>query len=141
MIKKFGTAHWEGQIKDGGGTISTETAALSDHPYGFNARFEGGKGTNPEELVGASHAGCFAMALSLGLTEAGYTPASIDAKSTISLEEKDGGFAVTHAHLDVTASVPGIEEEEFMQIAKATETGCPISKLLSCDISMDAKLS
>ena len=141
MIKKHGTANWQGQIKTGGGTISTQTAALKDHPYGFNARFEGGKGTNPEELIGAAHAGCFAMALSLGLTEAGYTPGNIDAKSTISLEEKDGGFAITAAHLEVSATVPDISEDEFMKIAKATETGCPVSKVLDCEISMDAKLA
>ena len=142
MINKFGTANWKGKIKEGGGTISTETAALKDQPYGFNARFEGGKGTNPEELVGAAHAACFAMALSLNLTENDYEAENIDAKSTLSLEKDsaDGGFKVSKAHIKVTATVPGISEEKFMELAKATKEGCPISKLLNADISMDAKL-
>ncbi|MBS1304190.1 OsmC family peroxiredoxin [Loktanella sp. SALINAS62] len=140
MIKKFGTANWQGTLKDGIGKVSTQTAALRDHPYGFNARFEDGKGTNPEELVGAAHAACFAMALSMGLGEKGYTATNIDAKSTVSLEQIDGGFAVTKAHIEVTASIPDISEDDFMTIAKATETGCPISKLLTADISLDAKL-
>ena len=140
MIKKHGTANWQGTLKDGIGHVSTETAALQEHPYGFKARFEGGKGTNPEELVGAAHAACFAMALSMGLGEKGYTAENIDAKSTVSLEEVDGGFAVTKAHIEVTAKVPDISESEFMEVAKATETGCPISKLLTAEISLDAKL-
>ncbi|MCA1775745.1 MAG: OsmC family peroxiredoxin [Paracoccaceae bacterium] len=142
MINKFGFANWKGTIKDGGGTISTETAALKEHPYGFKARFEDGKGSNPEELVGAAHAACFAMALSLNLTENDFEATNIDAKSTVSLEEDpaDGGFKVSKAHIEVTASVPGITEDKFMELAKATEKGCPISKLLNAEISMDAKL-
>lgn len=142
MINKFGFANWKGTIKDGGGTISTETAALREHPYGFKARFEDGKGSNPEELVGAAHAACFAMALSLNLTENDFEATNIDAKSTVSLEEDpaDGGFKVSRAHIEVTASVPGITEDNFMELAKATEKGCPISKLLNAEISMDAKL-
>lgn len=142
MINKFGTANWKGKIKEGGGTISTETAALKDQPYGFNARFEGGKGTNPEELVGAAHAACFAMALSLNLTENDYEAENIDAKSTLSLEKDtaDGGFKVSKAHIEVTATVPGISEAKFMELAKATKEGCPISKLLNADISLDAQL-
>lgn len=142
MINKFGTANWKGKIKEGGGTISTETAALKDQPYGFNARFEGGKGTNPEELVGAAHAACFAMALSLNLTENDFEAENIDAKSTLSLEKDSaaGGFKVSKAHVEVTATVPGISEEKFMELANATKEGCPISKLLNADISMDAKL-
>ncbi len=142
MINKFGTANWKGTIKDGGGTISTETAALKEHPYGFKARFEDGKGSNPEELVGAAHAACFAMALSLNFTENDFEATNIDAKSTVSLEEDpaDGGFKVSKAHIEVTASVPGITEDKFMELAKATEKGCPISKLLNAEITMDAKL-
>ena len=140
MIRKFGTAHWQGTLQEGIGTVSTETAALQKHPYGFQARFEGGKGTNPEELVGAAHASCFAMALSLNLGKMGLTADSIDVKSTVTLEEQTDGFAVTKAHLDVTASIPDATEEQFMEAAKATETGCPISKLLNAEISMDAKL-
>lgn len=141
MIKKHGTANWQGTLKDGIGKVSTQTKALTDHPYGFKARFEDGPGTNPEELVGAAHAACFAMAMSLNLGEKGYTADNIDSKSTIHLEEVDGGFAVTKAHIEVTATIPGISEEEFMEIAKATETGCPISKLLDAEITMDAKLA
>lgn len=142
MINKFGTANWKGTIKDGGGTVSTETAALKDHPYGFKARFEDGKGTNPEELVGAAHAACFAMALSLNLTENDFEAENIDVKSTVSLEKDpaDGGFKVSKAHIALTATVPGLSEEKFMELAKATEKGCPISKLLNAEISMDAKL-
>lgn len=140
MIKKHGTANWQGTLKYGIGKVSTQTAALQDYPYGFKARFEDGPGTNPEELVGAAHAACFAMAMSLNLGEKGCTADSIDAKSIVSLEQVDGGFAVTKAHIDVTATVPGITADEFMAVAKATEKGCPISKLLNAEITMDAKL-
>lgn len=141
MIKKHGTANWQGTLKDGTGKVSTQTKALTDHPYGFKARFEDGPGTNPEELVGAAHAACFAMAMSLNLGEKGYTADTIDAKSTVSLEEVDGGFAVTKAHIEVTATIPDISEEEFQEVAKATEKGCPISKLLNAEITMDATLA
>ncbi len=142
MITKFGTASWQGTIKEGGGTVSTETAALKDHPYGFKARFDDGKGTNPEELVGAAHAACFAMALSLNLTENDFEAENIDAKSTVSLEKDtaDGGFKVSKVHIEVTATVSGISGEKFMELAEATKEGCPISKLLNAEISMDAKL-
>ncbi|MBU2358205.1 MAG: OsmC family peroxiredoxin [Alphaproteobacteria bacterium] len=141
MIKKHGTANWQGTLKDGIGKVSTQTKALRDHPYGFKARFEDGSGTNPEELVGAAHAACFAMAMSLNLGEKGYTADNIDSKSTVHLEEVDGGFAVTKAHIEVTATIPGISEDEFMDVARATEKGCPISKLLNAEITMDAKLA
>jgi osmotically inducible protein OsmC len=140
MIKKHGTANWQGTLKDGIGKVSTQTAALQDYPYGFKARFEDGPGTNPEELVGSAHAACFAMAMALNLGEKGYTADSIDAKSTVSLEQVDGGFAVTKAHIDVTATIRGITAEEFMAVAEATEKGCPISKLLNAEITIDAKL-
>ncbi len=114
---------------------------LSDQPYGFNTRFEGAKGTNPEELIGAAHAACFAMAMSLGLGEAGFTADNIDAKSTVSLEEKDGGFAITKIHLDVTATIPDIDDAKFQEIAEATKQGCPVSKVLTgAEITMDARL-
>ncbi|QQA41375.1 OsmC family protein [Pelagovum pacificum] len=141
MIKKFGTANWQGDLKTGKGKISTETKVLDAVPYGFNTRFEGQKGSNPEELIGAAHASCFAMALSLNLGEAGLTADNIDAKSTVSLEEVDGGFAITKAHIEVTASVPGASEEQFTSAANATKTGCPVSKVLNCEITMDAKLA
>lgn len=143
MINKFGTANWQGKIKEGGGTISTETAALKNHPYGFNARFQSGKGTNPEELVGAAHAACFAMALSLNLTENEFEAENIDTKSIVSLEEdrKNGGFKVSKILIEITATVPRISEKKFMELAEATKSGCPISKLLNAEISMDAKLT
>lgn len=142
MIRKYGTANWKGGLKDGKGQVSTETGVLSDQPYGFNTRFEGEKGTNPEELIGAAHASCFAMALSLNLGEADLTADNIDAKSTVSLEEVEGGFAITKVHVEVTASVPGASEEQFQKAAEATKGGCPVSKVLTgAEITMDAKLA
>lgn len=141
MIKKHGTAFWKGGIKDGGGKVSTQTAVLHDVPYGYNARFEGGPGTNPEELIGTAHAACYAMAMSLGLGEAGLKADAIDVRSTVGLEEVEGGFAITTIHLDVSARVPGATPEQFAEIAEATKTGCPVSKVLTgAEITMDAKL-
>ncbi|GGL61732.1 OsmC family peroxiredoxin [Wenxinia marina] len=140
-IKKYGTAHWTGPLKEGQGKVSTETGALTDQPYGFKQRFEGVRGSNPEELIGAAHAACYAMALSLNLGEDGLTADDIDAKSTISLEEDpQGGFKITRAHLEVTAKVPGASQEQFDKAAQATKTGCPVSKLLNCEVTLDAKL-
>ncbi|MGR3463181.1 OsmC family protein [Limimaricola sp.] len=140
MINKHGTAKWSGGLKTGQGHVSTETGVLSDQPYGFNTRFEGKPGTNPEELIGAAHASCYAMALSLNLGEDELTADDIQVKSTVSLEEQDGGFAITKVHLDVTAKVPGASEEQFRKAAEATKTGCPVSKLLNAEVTMDAKL-
>lgn len=139
-IKKFGTAHWEGSIKEGKGTVSTESGALSAQPYGFNTRFEGVAGTNPEELIGASHAACFAMALSGILGGAGLTATALDAKSVISLEKQAEGFAVTAAHLTLTATIPGVTEEQFQELAAKAKAGCPISKLLKAEITLEATL-
>ncbi|SHI37493.1 OsmC family protein [Wenxinia saemankumensis] len=139
-IEKFGSAHWSGGIKTGGGHVTTQTKSILQHPYGFNARFEGGPGTNPEELVGTAHAACFAMALSGNLEGEDLKADSIDAKSTITLEKDGDGFTVTKAHVEVEAKVPGASEEQFQKIAKTTEETCPISKLLNCEITMDAKL-
>ncbi|MBB2195976.1 OsmC family protein [Gluconacetobacter sp. 1c LMG 22058] len=139
-IKKFGTAHWEGSIKEGKGTVSTESGALSAQPYGFNTRFEGVAGTNPEELIGASHAACFAMALSGILGGAGLTATALDTKSVISLEKQAEGFAVTAAHLTLTATIPGITEDQFQELAAKAKAGCPISKLLKAEITLEATL-
>ena len=139
MIRKA-WAVWNGGIKDGGGTISTETGALKEAPYGFKARFESGKGTNPEELIGAAHAGCFAMALSLVLGEAGFTPEKIETHADVSLEKSDGGFEITASHLKVVATIPGLDNGKFQEIANKAKTGCPVSKLLKANITMDAKL-
>lgn len=141
MIRKSGNAHWEGSLKDGEGRLGTESGAVNGVPYGFAKRFEGAEGSNPEELIGAAHAACFAMALSLNLGEAGFTADDIDAKSTVSLEQVDGGFAITRAHLEVTAKVPGADADAFRKAAEATKTGCPVSKVLNCEITMDATLA
>lgn len=139
-MKKTASAHWQGSLKEGKGTISTESGALKDNPYGFNTRFENAPGTNPEELIGAAHAGCFSMALSLMLGEEGFTPDSIDTKATVTLEKDGDGFAVTAVHLDMTARIPNIDQATFDEIANKAKTGCPISKLLNADISLDATL-
>ncbi|TYB91238.1 OsmC family protein [Oceaniovalibus sp. ACAM 378] len=140
MIKKSGSAKWSGGLKDGKGHVSTESGVLSDQPYGFNTRFEGAKGTNPEELIGAAHAACFSMAFSLILGNHDLVADEIATKATVALEEKDGGFAITKVHLDVTAKIPGASQEKFMEVANAAKSGCPVSKLLTAEITMDAKL-
>lgn len=139
MIKNA-SAVWKGGFKDGGGTISTETGVLNEAPYGFKARFEDGKGTNPEELIGAAHAGCFSMALSLMLGEAGLTAERIETRAAVSLDKVDGGFAITASHLEVVARIPGTDQAKFLEIADKAKTGCPVSKLLKARITMDAKL-
>jgi osmotically inducible protein OsmC len=136
----FGTAHWEGGLKDGKGRISTKSGAITDAPYGFASRFEGKPGTNPEELIGAAHAGCFTMALSLILGEAGFTAEAMDTRSEITLEKQDDGFAITKAHLTLKAKIPGIDEAKFKELAGKAEKGCPVSKLLKAEISLDASL-
>jgi osmotically inducible protein OsmC len=139
MIKKA-WAIWKGGFKDGAGTISTETGALDTAPYGFKARFENGKGTNPEELIGAAHAGCFSMALSLMLGEAGLTAENIETHAAITLDKVDDGFEITSSHLDVVAKIPGADQTTFAQIANKAKAGCPVSKLLKATITMDARL-
>ena len=139
MIKKA-WAVWKGSIKDGGGTISTETGVLSEAPYGFKSRFENGKGTNPEELIGAAHAGCFSMALALMLGEAGLTPESIETHAAVTLEKVAAGFAITASHLTVTAKIPGATEAQFQEIASKAKAGCPVSKLMNAEITMVASL-
>ena len=139
MIKKA-WAVWKGSLKEGGGTISTETGVLNEAPYGFKARFEDGKGTNPEELIGAAHAGCFSMALSLMLGEAGLTAEKIATHAAVTLEKVGDGFEITASHLDVVAKVAGADSAKFMEIANRAKTGCPVSKLLKAKITMDAKL-
>lgn len=140
MIKKSGSANWQGGLKDGTGTVSTESGVLDKVNYGFNKRFEGEKGSNPEELIAAAHASCYAMALSMVLGEAGYTAENLAAKATVTLDQVDGGFAVTKSHLELEAKVPGASEEAFMEAANGAKEGCPISKLLNAEITLDAKL-
>lgn len=140
MIKKTASAEWSGGIKDGTGFISTETRALDRHPYGFKARFEDGPGTNPEELIGAAHAGCFTMALSGKLGEAGMTATRLATKATVSLEKSDGGFTITAVHLELDAEIPGADQQKFDAAVKDAKENCPVSKLLNAKITLDAKL-
>ena len=139
MIKKA-WAVWTGGFKEGGGTISTESGALSEAPYGLQARFENGKGTNPEELIGAAHAGCFSMALSLMLGEAGLTPEKIETHAEVTLEKIGAILKITAIHLTVSARIPGTDNAKFQHIANMAKTGCPVSLLLKAAlITMDAK--
>lgn len=139
-MKKTASAHWQGDLKQGKGTISTESGALKENPYGFNTRFEDTPGTNPEELVGAAHAGCFSMAFSMLLGEEDFTPDSIDTKATVTLEKQSDGFSITAVHLEMQARIPGIDQAKFEEIAKKAKIGCPVSKLLNADITLDATL-
>ncbi len=139
MLRKA-SAVWNGGIKDGGGKISTDSGVLSDTQYSFSTRFEDGIGTNPEELIAAAHAGCFSMALSGQLGAAGLTADSINTTAAVRLEKLEDGFAVTKVHLDVTAKVSGATDEDFQTAAANAKAGCPISKLLKAEITMDAKL-
>lgn len=140
-IKKSGSAKWSGDLKTGKGFVSTQTGVLADQPYGFNTRFEDAKGTNPEELIGAAHASCFSMALSMVLEGHDLVADSIETKATVHLEQKDGGFHIPKVHLDVTATIPEATEEQFAEAAKTAKENCPISKLLTAEITMDAKLA
>lgn len=140
-MKQKASAVWNGSLKEGHGTISTGSGALVAKPYSFRTRFEGEQGTNPEELVGAAHASCFSMALSMILGMAGMTPEKIETETTITLEQKDGGFAVTASHLDVVATIPGASDAAFQECAAKAKAGCPISKLLNATITMDARLA
>jgi osmotically inducible protein OsmC len=139
MVRK-GSAEWKGGLKDGTGTVSSESGALSNLPYSFGARFESAKGTNPEELIGAAHAGCFSMALSGQLGGAGLKPESIRTTSVVTLEKVGDGFTVTKVHLEVTARVPGADQAAFDTAANAAKAGCPISRLLNAPITMEARL-
>ena len=139
-MQRKGSAHWTGGLKDGAGTVSTASGVLSNTQYSFSTRFENGNGTNPEELIAAAHAGCFSMALSAQLGNAGMTAESIDTTATITLDKTDAGFAITSSHLDVTVKIPGADRAKFEQAAKAAETGCPVSQLMKAKITMDAKL-
>lgn len=141
MINKSASANWKGGLKDGTGTISTESGVLDQVNYGFNKRFEGEAGSNPEELIAAAHASCFSMALSMILGDAGFTADDISTKAVVSLEKKDDGFAVTKSHLTVSAKVPEASAEDFAKAAETAKANCPISKLLDAEITMDATLA
>jgi osmotically inducible protein OsmC len=139
-MKRKASAVWKGDLKTGKGSISTESGVLKETQYSFSTRFENGVGTNPEELIAASHAGCFSMAFSAELGKAGFTPAAIHTTATITLDKTDAGFTVTESHLDMTASIPGIDQAKFSAIANGAKAGCPISRLLNAKVSLDAKL-
>jgi osmotically inducible protein OsmC len=139
-MKKFGTAVWRGGIKDGKGAVSTESGALKDSPYGFSSRFEGKPGTNPEELIGAAHAGCFTMALSLILDEVKLVAEQMDTKAEVNLDKIDGGFAITSVHLSLRAKIPNIDRERFAELTDKAKSGCPVSKLMEASITLDATL-
>ena len=139
-MKRKGSAVWRGGLKDGKGTVSTDSGVLSNTQYSFSTRFEDGKGTNPEELIAAAHAGCFSMALSAQLGNAGITAEQIQTTATVSLDKTDGGFSITAVHLDVRAKIPGADKQAFETAANNAKSGCPVSKVLNATITMDAKL-
>lgn len=139
-MKRNASAVWKGGLKDGKGTISTDSGVLSDSQYSFSTRFEEGKGTNPEELIAAAHAGCFSMALSGQLAQAGLTAESIRTTASVTLEKTDAGFAITSVHLEVKAKVPGADQQAFDKASNNAKSGCPVSKVLNAKISMNATL-
>lgn len=139
-MKKTASAHWQGGIKDGKGTISTQSGALESAPYGFNTRFEGQPGTNPEELLGAAHAGCFSMALSKELGDAGMTAESIETHAEVTLDKQEGGFAITAVHLSLRAKIPGADRAAFEKAVETAKNGCPVSKVLNAEITLEAVL-
>jgi osmotically inducible protein OsmC len=139
-IVRQGTATWQGGLKDGRGSISTQSGALKAYPYGFSSRFEGKPGTNPEELIAAAHAGCFTMALSLILAEAKLTAEQMDTTAVVTLEQVDGGWSITSSHLTLKATIPGADPDTFQRLAGAAKANCPVSKLLNAEVSLEAKL-
>jgi osmotically inducible protein OsmC len=139
-MKRKGLATWSGGIKDGKGTVSTDSGVLENTQFSFSTRFEDGKGTNPEELIAAAHAGCFSMALSGQLGKAGLTAERISTVASVTLDKSPDGFAITAVHLDVTAKVPGAGRQAFDKAATEAKKGCPVSKVLNAAITMDAKL-
>jgi len=139
-MKKTASAEWKGSLKDGQGTISTQTGVLKNAPYGFKSRFEDGPGTNPEELLGAAHAACFSMALSLMLGQENLTADYIRTSAEITLDKVGDGFAITSSHLIVKAKVPGADAATFDRLANQAKAGCPLSKVMNAKITMDATL-
>src|ERR1041384_7225728 len=140
-MKRTASAQWRGDLKSGNGTVSTASGTLASAPYSFHTRFEEGKGTNPEELLAAAHAGCFTMALSAQLAQANLTAESIETTCAVSLEKQPEGFAITESHLDVKARVPGATQEAFDKAVQNAKTGCPVSKLYNTNITVTAQLT
>jgi lipoyl-dependent peroxiredoxin len=139
-MQRTATAHWSGGLKDGKGTVSTQSGVLNQTQYSFSTRFENGAGTNPEELIAAAHAGCFSMALSAQLGEAAMTAESIDTKATLTMEKTEAGFTITAVHLDVAVKIPGADRAKFDKAAQNAEQGCPVSRVLNAKITMAATL-
>ena len=139
-MQRTASAHWSGGLKDGKGAVSTQSGVLNQTQYSFSTRFENGAGTNPEELIAAAHAGCFSMALSAQLGNAGMTAESIDTKATLTMDKTDAGFTITSVHLDVKVRIPGADQAKFDEAAQNAKKGCPVSRVLNADITMDAKL-
>jgi len=139
-ITRKGSAAWQGGLKDGKGTISTESGALNAYPYGFASRFEGQRGSNPEELIAAAHASCFTMALSLILSEAKLRADQMDTSAAVSLEQVSGGYAITSVHLTLKAKIPGADQATFEKLTAMAKAGCPVSKVLKAEITLDATL-
>ncbi len=139
-IIRQGSAKWQGGIKDGKGAISTESGALKDYPYGFKSRFESVRGTNPEELIAAAHAGCFTMALSLILGEANLTAEAMETSAEVTLAQVEGGYAITAVHLMLKATIPGADQATFARLAESAKAGCPVSKLMKAGVTLDAVL-
>jgi osmotically inducible protein OsmC len=140
MIKRTGSAIWSGGLKDGKGSISTQSGVMDNVQYGFNTRFEEGPGTNPEELIGAAHAGCFTMALSAQLGEAGMTAQSLKTTATVTLDKNEAGFSISAVHLNLVAVIPGANQAAFEAAALRAKQECPVSKLLNAVITFDARL-
>ncbi len=139
-MKRYASAHWQGGLKDGKGTLTTQSGLLNQSPYSFTTRFEGQPGTNPEELIAAAHAGCFSMALSAELGKLAMTPESIRTTATVTMENIETGWTVTQVHLGVIVKLPNADTRKFEAATQAAKTGCPISRLLNTKITMDAKL-
>jgi lipoyl-dependent peroxiredoxin len=139
-MKRTASAAWTGGLKDGKGSISTQSGILKDTQYGFSGRFENGPGTNPEELIAAAHAGCFTMALSAQLGEAGMTAESLKTNAVVTLDKSEEGFSITAVHLDLVAKIPGADQKAFEELANKAKQGCPVSKLLKAQITLNTKL-
>jgi osmotically inducible protein OsmC len=139
-IKRHASAQWAGSGKDGTGTLTTQSATLKDTPYGFNSRFGDGKGTNPEELIAAAHAGCFSMATAFQLSGAGHPPESLHCDATLTLDQIPGGFQISAVHLVLKAKVPGLDNDKFQALAADAKANCPVSKVLNAEITLEATL-
>ncbi|HVK55603.1 MAG TPA: OsmC family protein [Burkholderiales bacterium] len=139
-MNRTASAVWQGSLKEGSGNLTTQSGVFEKQPYSFKTRFGDENGTNPEELIAAAHAGCFSMALSLFLNNAGLTPERIDTKANLTMVQEGGGFSITAIHLDVSAKVPGADNAKFLEAANGAKENCPVSKVLRATITMDAKL-